>query len=238
MPGASQQYDKEHEVRAVAARLWPAWTRVTRFLRSGLIALEHEVAFLERLPVADEQAVLLSSRTPGDAGSEYEITLADHKTSVADHELFLSAVLIHSYALTEATADEVLNIRCGSGVGGRIEDWATRLLESAPGAGEYRTTSGGKGPWSTSLPRAAAAHTAIVRNAFAHGTSEIRSEDVARLREAADHDAQNAANAPAATRYARPELSVGDRVSLTFDGVQRHRRTLRGILRLSGIESR
>jgi hypothetical protein len=237
MSVGSQEHDPEHAVRAVAERLWPEWTRVTRFLRSGLIALDHEIAFLERLPLADDESVLLSARSPGESGSEYEISLAGHKAAVGDHGLFLAAVLIHSYALTEAAADEVLDIRSDSGTGGGIESWATRLLNSAPRADERRAASGGKGPWSTSLPRAAVAHTAIVRNAFAHGTREIRSEDVTRLSTARDHDKENAAPAPAAAEYRVPDLSEGDAITLTFDDVQRHRRTLQGVLRLSAIES-
>lgn len=134
--------------------------------------------------------------------------LEQHLDAVDDEVTLHASVLIHSYALVEATSCDMLGI--DSRIAGGIEDWAEKLL-GANQRGWADVVDG----------RPGAIEVAVVRNSFAHGGRAISTKDADRLRAAGSS-----------------QLNAGDPVSLTYGQLTQFRMRLRGILRYGGADPR
>lgn len=196
---------------ALQGRLWDEWRRITRFLESGRIAFARERDLWAGLELVNPDDVKLNVPPEGKTtGRGYRIDLPSHQASLADEELFHAAVLLHTYALTEAVSHEVLALR-GATFGYGIESWGLALLQSYPGP------EGPRG-WSKTLPEGELVETAVHRNVFAHGQRHLDERSVARL-----------------NRAGRTTWKTGDVVPLAYDTVRAHRARLRQLLRDGGL---
>ena len=149
---------------------WPfdEWGRITRFLESGRRAFAREYELWSTLELGDRDAVKLSVTKPTGV---YTVRVQQHLDAVADDQTFHAAVLLQTYALTEAAAADRLGVdaRVFSG----IEQWGTTLLEHA--GAEWTDVKDG-------LP--GAVELAVARNAFAHGTRTTDARAAKRLNDA------------------------------------------------------
>lgn len=145
-----------------------------------------------------------------DKGARLRIGLAGHQESLADDELFHAAVLLHTYALAEAVAQEAL-ARRGVPFGAGIESWGLALLASRPGPGGPRG-------WTSTLVEADLVETAVHRNVYAHGQRHLDERSATRLR-----------------RVGCTSSAAGDGISLPYDALRGHRARLRQLLRDGGL---
>jgi hypothetical protein len=134
------------------------------------------------------------------------VKLQQHLDAVDDEVTLHASVLIHSYALAEATGCALLGI--DSRNAGGIEKWGHQLLV----ANDRDWTDVVDG-------RPGAVEVAVVRNAFAHGGRTITINDSERLH-----------------RAGSPPRNPGDPVSLSYEELIRFRRRLRGIMRFGGAD--
>lgn len=139
------------------------------------------------------------------ADGVYEVGLDDHLTAIGDEEMLLASVLIHSYALAEWAAADHLGVDARSFDG--IEDWGERLL-----------TGNGLGWADVDGGLAGAVEAAVTRNAFAHAQRRIDERAAARL---------------VAVGLQRP--AAGDRITLDYPDLRRHRKVLRSLLNQGGL---
>lgn len=196
---------------ALQVRLWDEWRRITRFLESGRVAFARERDLWAGLELVNPDAIKLNVPPEGrPSGRGYRIGLPSHQEALADEELFHAAVLLHTYALTEAVSHEVLVLR-GVTFGTGIESWGLALLQSHPGP------DGPRG-WSAQVSEADLVETTVHRNVFAHGGRRLDERAVARLH-----------------RVARTSWNVGDHVPLAYDALRVHRARLRQLLRDGGL---
>jgi hypothetical protein len=184
--------------------VWDEWGALTRFLESARLAFARERRLWHSLELKDRETVSITSPS-GESGT-YKVTLDQHIAAVDDEEVLFAAVLIHSYALTEAAVCDRLGLDSRSA--GGIEKWAADLL-AANGRSWADVFDG----------EAGAVEVAVIRNAFAHGSRLVDSAGEARLRKVGS------------TLY-----SAGDRVALSYDQVCKLRVRLRSILRYGGID--
>jgi hypothetical protein len=184
-------------------RLWAEWGRLTRFLEGARLAFARERNMWNSLELVDSENAKLSA--PMNGGGRYKVELDDHLAAVADEEMLMASVLIHSYALAEWAAANHLDTDARLFEG--IEDWGEQLLLSNDSG--WEDLDGGL---------AGAVELAITRNAFAHGTREIDARAAARLKAAG-----------------APQRSIGDRVTLDYTLLRKHRRRLRSLLHLGGL---
>lgn len=187
---------------ATSRQLWAEWKRVTRFLGSARIAYAREAQVWSSLELARPEEVVLAA--PAGKGN-YRVLVAEHLAAVQDETTLHAAVLVQTYTLAEWAALNLLGLESRD-VGG-IEDWGERLLTYNNKA--WRNTLGGL---------AGAVETAVMRNAFAHGSRSI--------------DAGAARRLMAAGSTAR---AVGAPVTLTFDELLQHRSRLKSLLRAGGL---
>ncbi len=196
---------------ALQGRLWDEWRRITRFLESGRVAFARERDLWAGLELVNPDAVKLNVPPEGrSAGRGYRIGLPSHQAALADEELFHTAVLLHTYALTEAVSHEALALR-GVTFGTGIESWGLALLRSCPG-------STGPSWWSDAVVEADLVETVVHRNVFAHGQRHLDERAVARLH-----------------RVGRTTWQTGDEVFLAYDALRVHRARLRQLLRDGGL---
>jgi hypothetical protein len=106
-----------------AAPEYQAWGRITRFFESTRLAFARERSLWRSLEIAEGQRVELSA--PVGQG-EYRVWLDAHLATIEDEGILLASVLIHSYALAEASALARLGLTPDQQ--GGIEDWGTKLL--------------------------------------------------------------------------------------------------------------
>ena len=142
------------------------WDRLTRFLESARPAFARERELWESLGIHDPESVQISARA--DEHGQYSVALSKHIDAVEDAQTLHGSVLVHSYALAEATAIGRLGIDSRSHRG--IEDWGARLLQST--GSDWSMVKGGL---------AGAVEVAVVRNAFAHGSRTFDEAAAARL---------------------------------------------------------
>jgi len=180
------------------------WGRITRFFESARLAFARERTLWESLEIAEGQQVELSA--PVGQG-EYRVWLHAHMAAIDDEGMLFQSVLIHSYALLEASALARLGLEPDQH--GGIEDWGTKLLGTT-GQPWTNVTGGLRG----------AVEVAVVRNAFAHGDPRIRDRDVNRL------------GAVEVISYA-----AGDEVELTYEQVREFRHRLLSLMRNGGVGS-
>lgn len=181
--------------------VWDEWLRITRFLQGARLAFARENNLWTSLQIVGPVQLAIS-----EPKGKYQVGLADHLAAVRDAESLFASVLIHSYALAESAAADQLSMTARDF--GGIEDWGQRLLESEGKAWPHLRAG-----------LAGAVKTAVVRNAFAHGTRVIDEAAERRLR------AAGVMNIPAGTV-----------VSLTYDSLQGCRECLRHLLNLGGIK--
>lgn len=186
--------------------VWDEWGALTRFLESARLAFARERRLWHSLELKNRESVLITSPS-GESGT-YKVSLDQHVAAVDDEEMLFASVLIHSYALTESVACDMLGLDSRSS--GGIEVWAAQLL-SANGRSWLDVFDG----------EAGAVEVAVIRNAFAHGSRLVDIAGEARLR-----------NVGSAL------YSSGDRVSLGYDQLCKLRVRLRGILRYGGVDPR
>lgn len=184
--------------------VWDEWGALTRFLESARLAFARERNLWRSLELADRQAATITSPTR-DQG-RYEVSLSQHVAAVEDEVTLYASVLIHSYALVEATACDKLGIDSRSA--GGIEGWGKQLLDA--NGRDWSDVHDG---------RAGAVEVAVVRNAFAHGTRSISTNDSQRLISASS-----------------PARQAGDPVSLSYEELSRFRARLRSLLRYGGAD--
>lgn len=185
--------------------VWDEWGALTRFLESARLAFARESRLWHSLELRDRDSVTITA--PRGVGlSSYEVRLEQHLKAVDDEVTLLASVLIHSYALVEATACDLLDIDSRSA--GGIEKWGQQLLES-----NDRT-------WADVADgQPGAVEVAVIRNAFAHGGRTITTRDADRL---------NKADCTPRT--------PGDRVSLNHEELIRFRNRLRHLMRFGGAD--
>lgn len=186
--------------------IWDEWGALTRFLESARLAFARERRLWHSLEL-DRRASVLITAPSGEAGT-YKVSLDQHVSAVEDEETLYASVLIHSYALAESVACDMLGI--DSRTAGGIESWAGQLLSANDRA--WTDVFGGL---------TGAVEVAVIRNAFAHGTRLVDANGMVRLRSVGS------------TLY-----STGDRVRLQYDELCKLRVTLRGILRYGGADPR
>jgi len=148
------------------SRLWIEWGRLTRFLESARIALARERSTWTSLELVNADAARIS--VPMGDGGKYKVDLDDHLAAVADEEILMASILLHTYALAENAAAEKLEAE-PLDMGG-IEDWGARLLESS--GSNWEAVEGGL---------ASAVAMAVTRNAYAHGELRIDARGAKRL---------------------------------------------------------
>jgi hypothetical protein len=178
------------------------WDRLTRFLESARVAFARERMIWESLGIDDSAEVTIASSEPQ---ASYVVGVGQHLAAVGDAEMLHASVLIHSYALAEATAARRLGADARTFNG--IEDWGARLLATTG-----RDWSGVKGGL------AVAVQLAVVRNAFAHGSRTVDAAARARL-----------FSAGAETR------PVGARITLPYPQLRGYRNRLLELLAAGGI---
>ena len=184
--------------------VWDEWGALTRFLESARLAFARESRLWHSLELSDRDSVTITA--PRGSQSAYQVRLQQHLDAVDDEVTLLASVLIHSYALVESTACDLLGI--DSRTAGGIEKWGHRLLES------------NDRDWTDVVDgRSGAVEVAVIRNAFAHGGRTITTKDADRL-----HKAGSLPRSP------------GDRVSLGNEELIRFRVRLRSILRFGGAD--
>ena len=127
--------------------------RLTRFLESARLAFARERNLWTNLGLADVESAKLSSPTTG--GGSYEVDIDDHLKAVADEEILLASVLIHSYALAEWAAADRLETDARTFDG--IEDWGEQLLLT--NGQTWRDVHGGKAAAVESRSPATRSHT-------------------------------------------------------------------------------
>lgn len=184
--------------------VWDEWGALTRYLESARLAFARESRLWHSLELSDRDSVTITA--PRGTYGRYEVRLEQHLDAVDDEATLHASVLIHSYALAEATACDMLGI--DSRAAGGIEAWAQKLLD-ANQRGWADVVDG----------RSGAIEVAVVRNAFAHGGRTITAKDADRL--------HAAGSSP---------RTAGDHVSLTYDELIQFRMRLRGILRYGGAD--
>ncbi len=87
--------------------LWHEWERLTRFLESSRVVFARERVMWESLNLKDfDGARIRSTRDQ----VTYDVDLDDHLETLGDEEILWGAVLVHSFALTQAAAAEKLSI--------------------------------------------------------------------------------------------------------------------------------
>jgi hypothetical protein len=154
------------------------------------------------LDIADLNDVVLQVAV---SDGQYKITVGEHLDAIRDEEMLYASVLIHSYALAESIACDVLG-QSPTAAGG-IESWGERLL-----------LANGKTWAAVKDGLAGAVEVAVVRNAFAHGTRRIEARMVKRLNKAGS-----------------PPRADGSSVSLTYEELRVYRARLRSLLRHGGL---
>jgi hypothetical protein len=137
--------------------------------------------------------------------ARYSVTLQKHIDAIADVEVLHASVLVHSYALAEFAAGTRLEMESRTFRG--IEDWGARLLIA--NGRDWTDVEGGL---------AGAVETAVVRNAFAHGSRTLDAE--------------------ARTRLLKAGAPVGPDdapVTLTYTQLHEYRERLKSLLNAGGI---
>jgi hypothetical protein len=195
---------EEATTEEASVTVWDEWGALTRFLESARLAFARESRLWHSLEIRDRESVTITA--PRGELDPYQVRLEQHLDAVDDEVTLLASVLIHSYALAEATACDMLGI--DSRVAGGIEKWGHRLLQ-ANGRSWTDVLDGEPG----------AVEVAVVRNAFAHGGRAITAKDAERLQKAGS-----------------PPRNPGDQLSLTYDELIRFRRRLRGLMRYGGAD--
>lgn len=185
--------------------VWAEWKRVTRFLNSARIALAREHKLWTALEVSNQEDIELA--VPSGVRN-YKVSLGHHLDAVADLQTLHGAILIESYALTEAAAARTLGLDTHTNLGG-IESWGKDLLV-ANARGWEDLKLGGKSE---------IVEVAVVRNAFAHGTRAIDESSSRRLIDAGS-----------------PPRAVGSVVTLDYEELCVFRDRLRGLLRVAGVD--
>ncbi len=183
--------------------LWDEWERLTRFLESSRVVFAREQVLWKSLDLADFDGARI--KTTRDQVT-YDIDLDDHLAAVADEEILWGAILLHTFALTQAAVSNQLGPEVSMANG--IEDWGEKFLDS--NGKSWSDVKGGKG---------GAAEVAIVRNAVAHGTRKMTSNAAKRLR-----------NAKASTT-----ARAGSRVTLTYQHLRGYRFRLESLLKAGGL---
>jgi len=185
--------------------VWDSWREVTQFLESTRIALGRELRLWNSIEIPDkENSVLLIQDGP----REYKVTVAQHLSAISGDQALCSAVLVYSFALTEAAARQALGIPDEQGLEGGIEFWGERLLASK--SSSWAQVKDGK---------SGCVEVSVVRNAIAHGSTRVDQSMRNRL---------DAAGAGAGWQ-------VGDPVRLDYEKVLQYRARLKSFLRSSGI---
>ena len=166
------------------------------------MAFARESSLWRSLGIQAQEDVCISA---SEDQTRYSVTLQQHIDAIDDAEMLHASVLVHSYALAEAAAAN--HLAMDARTFGGIEDWGARLL-SANGR-DWTDVKGGL---------AGAVETAVVRNAFAHGSRTV--------------DAAARTRLLAAGAQTRP---VGARVTLTYGELQQFRGRLLSLLNKGGI---
>ncbi len=96
--------------------MWHEWERLTRFLESSRVVFARERVMWESLDLADFDGARI--RTTRDQVT-YDVDLDDHLETLGDEEILWGAVLVHSFALTQAAAAEKLEIDMKKSTGHR-----------------------------------------------------------------------------------------------------------------------
>ena len=183
--------------------LWHEWERLTRFLESSRVVFARERVMWESLDLADFDGARI--KTTRDQVT-YDVDLDDHLEALADEEILWGAVLVHSFALTQAAAAEKLAIDMKASSG--IEDWGGRLLKA--NGKTWKDVKGGLG---------GAVEVAVVRNAVAHGTRTIGESEAERLRKAGS----------------KPERKAGSKRTLSYPHLRGYRNRLKSLLEVGGL---
>lgn len=178
---------------------WSEWGRLTRFHESSRLALAREQRLWSELELADADSAMVRVQN---GERTYQATVAQHRGAIADEWLLNASILIYSYALAEAAAEEVLGP--GSTDAGGIETWGTALLSRA--GNSWDTVEGGQG---------GVVETAIVRNLLAHGEAAYTQSSLNRLMAVGGI----------------PTWAPGDPLRLTYEDVLTHRARLKSLLR-------
>lgn len=186
--------------------VWEEWGSLTRFLESARLAFARERRLWHSLELEDRATVFIKG--PAAETGTYKVSLDQHVEAVDDEETLFASVLIHSYALAESVACDLL--RLDSRNAGGIEVWGSQLLNANDR--NWGDVFDGK---------AGAVEVAVTRNAFAHGTRLVDASGEARLRSAGS------------SLYV-----AGERVSLTYEQLCKSRVRLRSILRYGGVDPR
>jgi hypothetical protein len=104
--------------------VWDEWGALTRFLESARLASARESRLWHSLELRDRESVTITA--PRGGQGQYEVKLQQHLDAVDDEVTLHASVLIHSYALAEATGCALLGI--DSRKAGGIEKWGHQLL--------------------------------------------------------------------------------------------------------------
>ena len=179
--------------------IWNEWGRITRFHESARLALVREQRLWNELQLDNAEDATIRVEN-GDR--TYQATVAQHRRAVSDEQLLSASVLIYSYALAEAAAEDLLGP--GTTASSGIEYWGESLLMRA--GNSWHTVEGGK---------AGVVEVAIVRNAVAHGYSTYSASSVARLAQIGH----------------TPNWQAGDLLRLDYDSTLQYRAWLKSLLR-------
>lgn len=136
----------------------------------------------------------------------YDVDLDDHLAAVEDEEILRGAILVQSFALTQATVEDKLG--SGAHMTNGIENWGRDFL--AANGKTWKDVRRGEG---------GVVEAAVVRNAIAHGSRTFSAAAAKRLRDSG----------------AKTNARAGAKVSLSYNNLRGHRNSLESLLRAGGM---
>ncbi|WP_336670101.1 hypothetical protein [Tsukamurella sp. USMM236] len=193
---------------------WKQWKDLTQHTEGVIIALGREREIWNGLKLDDPSNVVLTDRS---RGRNYQTSLGEHLDAINDRSLLYGSILIHSYALCEATACDVLGI--DSRDAGGVESWAGSLLTANGRSWENLDHFvDSRGHVEKFGGKAFLVEAAVARNCCAHKSMILDQRAVTRL-----NDSGNTA------------YSVGDEIGLDYDRLYEYRNILRTVMRVANI---
>jgi hypothetical protein len=179
--------------------MWNEWKRITRFLESARIAFSREQKLWEGLEIHQPNDAKIST-TKG--LSTYQVSLEEHKNTLADEWILHASVLVYSYALAEAAAANKLGLQASDMAG--VEVWGKQILDQA---GQQWTSVKGE--------LQGAVEVAVIRNCIAHGMQIFTQTGFNRMKNLG----------------VTPSWGVGDPIPLGYDDLDEYRARIKSLLR-------